>query len=68
MRIVGSLQTQSLHDLITILPQEGSANAATAKHEDCYDRDDERGVALLGLIHGGGHLIIHGAFSSSERI
>jgi hypothetical protein len=62
------LQTQCLHDLITILPQEGTAKAATTKHEDCYDRDDERGVALLGLVYGGGHLIIHDAFSSSEII
>ena len=53
------LQAQRLHDLIAILPQGGNANAAAANKEYRYGRDDERRVALLGLVYAGGHLIIH---------
>jgi hypothetical protein len=57
-----------LHNLIAILPQGSHTNAAAAKEEDRYYSDDEGGVALLGLVHAGGHLIIHDAFSYFEII
>jgi hypothetical protein len=44
--------------LIAILPQDGNANTTAAKKEACYYSDDESRVALFGLIHAGGHLII----------
>jgi hypothetical protein len=57
-----------LHDGITILPQGASTDTAAAEQDNCNSRDEERVIALFGLVHSGGHLVIHNPFSYFEMI
>jgi hypothetical protein len=55
-----------LYDRVAILPQCGNTDTATAQQHNCHSRDNESVVVLFGLVHGGGHLIVHDFFSWVE--
>jgi hypothetical protein len=56
-----------LHNGIPVLPQGGNTDTTTAQQHNGHRRDDEI-VVPFGLIHGGGHLVVHNTFSYIEMI